>query len=159
MRPLHLGAVLVLLAFLPTQLFAQEAEPEPAAGPVYVARDVEPTLTNQDELKHLLNRAYPSGYRDTGLDVTTIVWVYVEPDGTVGACEVLTSSGYEVFDRAATQVAEGMIFTPALREDEPVGVWINQAIRFKSGESGRFLEGPALMGEDLAKPDPEDDQP
>jgi TonB family protein len=146
-RPLYSGAILVLLMLLPThRVFAQD--PDPADGPVFVARDVEPSISNGKELKQVLHRVYPSGYRDTGLDVTTILWVYVGSDGSVGASEVLKTSGYDVFDRAAEQVAKSMRFTPALRGDEPVAVWINQAIHFKSGESGRFLEGPALMAED-----------
>ncbi len=105
-------------------------------------------------------------YRDTGLDVTTILWVYVARDGSVGATRVLTSSGYDVFDRAATQVAEAMVFEPALRDGEPLAVWVNQAVHFKSGESGRFLEGPAMVVEDvidsrdsIAKHAQEDDNP
>jgi len=43
---------------------------------------------------------------------------------------------------------------PSLRGDDPVAVWINQVIHFKSRESGRFLEGPALLAEDaLDEPD------
>jgi len=165
LRSQHLGVVLVVAALLPAnRVFAQD--PDPADGPVFVAHDVEPTITNGDELKHVLRRVYPSGYRDTGLDVTTILWVYVARDGTVGATRVLTSSGYDVFDGAATQVAEAMVFEPALRDGEPLAVWVNQAVHFKSGESGRFLEGPALVAEDvidsrdsIAKHAQEDDNP
>lgn len=156
MRLHRIAGLLVLLALLPVgRVSAQDSVK--VEGPVYVARDVEPTLKNGEELKQILHRVYPSGYRDTGLDVTAILWVYVGLEGTVGACEVLKSSGYDVFDHAAEQVAEGMLFTPALREGEPVGVWINQAVRFKSGESGRFLEGPAHH--ELGKTPPEDDKP
>ena len=141
---------LVLLALLPThRVFAQD--PDPADGPVFVACDVEPTITNGEELKHVMRRVYPSGFRDTGLDVTTILWVYVARDGSVGACEVLKSSGYAVFDRAATQVAEAMFFEPALRDSEPVAVWMHQAVHFKSGEGGRFLEGPAMVADDVVR--------
>ncbi len=120
---------------------------------MYIARDVEPTIKNGQDLRRIMRRIYPSGYRDTGLDVTTIMWIYVEPDGTVGAREVLKSSGYGVFDRAAEQLSEDMLFTPALREGEALGVWINQAIHFKSGDSGHFLEGPALLGEEPDEPE------
>lgn len=147
MRPRHPGAVLVLLALLiPSFAFAQDADP--ADGPVFVAHDVAPTIENHDELAQVLKRVYPSGYRDTGLDVTTILWVYVAKDGTVGGTEVLKTSGYDVFDRAAQQVADAMEFKPATRGDEPVAVWINQVVNFDSGDSGRFLEGPALVDMD-----------
>ena len=164
MRSHRIAGLLVLLALLPTHLvFGQD--PDPADGPVFVARDVEPTIRNGGELKNVLQRVYPSGYRDTGLDVTTILWVYVGPDGSVGAREVLKSSGYDVFDNAAEQVVDAMLFKPALRDDEPVAVWINQAVHFKSGESGRFLEGPAHVAEkfldarDSVANHPEDEEP
>ena len=150
MRPHRIAVLVLLLALLPTdRVFAQD--PDPADGPVFVARDVEPTLENTEELKHILRRVYPSGYRDTGLDVTTILWVYVEADGRVGSCEVLRSSGYVVFDRAAEQLAECMLFTPALRDNEPLGVWIHQAVHFKSGDSGNFGEGPAMVADDVVR--------
>ena len=146
----HFVPVLVLLALLPAQrVFAQD--PDPADGPVFVARDVEPTITNAEELGHVLRRVYPSGYRDTGLQVTALLWIYVERDGSVGATRILKSTGYDVFDRAATQVGEAIVFEPALRDGEPVAVWMNQAINFKSGDSGGFLEGPALVADDVVR--------
>ncbi len=153
MRPHRIAGLLVLLALLPiSRVSAQDSVK--VEGPVYVARDVEPTIRNGKELRRIMRRVYPSGYRDTGLDVTAIMWVYVEADGTVGAREVLKSSGYDVFDRAAEQLTDGMLFTPALREGEPLGVWINQAIHFKSGDTGHFLEGPALLAEEPEEPTP-----
>ena len=104
---------LVLLVLFPARRVSAQ-DPDPADGPVFVAHDVEPTITNGEELGHVLRRVYPSGYRDTGLDVTAILWVFVARDGTVGGSQVLQSSGYGVFDRAATQVAEAMVFGPAL---------------------------------------------
>ncbi len=137
--------VLLLLALMPArQVFAQD--PDPADGPVFVAHDVEPTVNNSEELGHVMRRVYPSGYRDTGLDVTTILWVYVARDGAVGATQVLKSSGYDVFDRAAEQVGQAMSFDPALRDGEPVAVWMNQVVHFKSGDSGRISRGTGSRG-------------
>lgn len=138
------------LALLPAQeAFAQD--PDPADGPVFVARDVEPTIINVKELQQVLQRVYPSGYRDTGLDVMALMWIYVGADGSVGAARVLKTTGYDVFDQAAKQVAMAMEFDPALRGGEPLAVWINQAIKFDSGDSGRFLEGPAMTADDVVR--------
>ena len=145
MRPHRIAGLLAVLAVLPMgSLLAQD----PADGPTYIARDVEPVIKNMEELTFVMRRVYPAGYRDTGLDVTAIMWVYVSPDGTVGGRRVLKSSGYAVFDQAAEKLVDAMVFTPALRSDEPIGVWINQAVRFDSGDSGRFMEGPALLAEE-----------
>lgn len=145
-----IASVLFLLTvLLPGQGVAQE--PDPADGPTFVAHDVEPVLANQEELGHVLRRVYPSGYRDTGLDVTALLWVYVARDGSVGATQVLKSTGYDVFDRAAEQVANAMSFDPALKNDEPIAVWVQKAIKFDSGDSGGFLEGPALVADDVVQ--------
>ena len=123
----------MLLTFLPIgPVFAQEAAKD--AGPTYVARDVEPVLENTVEVQQALGREYPESMRLTGHEATIILWLFVEKDGTVGACQVLKSSEYPVFDEAATKVAEDMVFTPALWKGEPVAVWINQAIVFKPGD-------------------------
>lgn len=152
MRPQRLVVLLVLAVLLPLgSAFAQEDPKE--AGPTFIARDVEPTLKNSKDVRRVMRRVYPSGYRDTGIQATTIMWVYVEPDGTVGARQVLKTSGYEVFDQAAGTLVDAMEFTPATRDGEPLGVWINQAIHFKSGESGGFLEGPALLAEEPEEPE------
>ena len=150
MRPHRIAGLFMLLGFLSMgSVFAQD----PADGPTYIARDVEPTIKNMEELKFVMRRVFPAGYRDTGLDVTTIMWVYVEPDGSVGGRQVLKSSGYQVFDQAAEQLVDAMVFKPALRGDEPLGVWINQAVKFDSGDSGRFMEGPALLADEHVEPD------
>lgn len=151
-RTAHLLVSLTLLPF--GSVLAQD--PAPEDGPVYIARDVEPTLKNGQEVRRVMRRVYPSGYRDTGLDVTAIMWVYVDAEGQVAARQVLKSSGYAVFDQAAEKLVDAMVFTPALREGDPVAVWINQAIHFKSGESGGFLEGPALLGEEPDEPEDPD---
>lgn len=149
----HLArGLLLLLTFTPLGP-ALAQEPAPDAGPVFIARDVEPTLKNAKEVRQAMRRVYPSGYRDTGLDVTAIMWVYVDADGEVGNHQVLKSSGYDVFDRAAGELVEVMRFEPALRDGEPLAVWINQAIHFKSGESGRFMEGPSLIQDQPDEPE------
>jgi TonB family protein len=158
MSPHRIAGLLAVLTVLPiVPVFAQEAAQD--AGPVFIARDVEPTLKNSKDVRRLMRRVYPPAYRDSGLDVTTIMWVYVEPDGTVGASEVLKSAGYDAFDRAAGQLAEAMLFTPALREGEPLGVWINQAFHFKSGEGGKLLEGPGLLMEEPEEPEEAEEPP
>jgi TonB family protein len=152
MGPHRIAGLFVLLALIPVgSVFAQD--PVQVEGPTYIARDVEPTIKNMEELKFVMRRVYPAGYRDTGLDVTAIMWVYVEPDGTVGARQVLKSSGYAVFDQAAEQLVDAMEYTPALRGGEPLAVWINQAVRFDSGDSGRFMDGPAHVAEELIEPE------
>lgn len=152
--PRLLTVGVTLLALIPvTDVPAQESDP--ADGPVFVAHDVEPVLANEDEVIQLLKRAYPAGYRSTGLDVTAILWIFVDEHGTVGNSQVLKSSGYDVFDGAAMEVADGMEFTPAQNGGEQVAVWINQAIHFKSAEGGQHLSGPAGVAAEKKRPEEE----
>jgi TonB family protein len=118
MRPHCTAALLVPLALFPIgRLRAQDSVM--LKGPVYVARDVEPALMDIKQLKRFIRRVYPSSYRASGIEATTVLWVYVKPDRTVGACKVLRSSGYNAFDHAAEQVAQEMHFSPALLAEEP----------------------------------------
>lgn len=100
-------------------------------APVYIARDVEPRLRNGDEVRALLERLYPPILREAGIGGTVVLWVFVEPDGSAGTCQIHRSSGYEALDRAAERITEQMVFSPALSRDRPVGVWISQPIEFR----------------------------
>ena len=150
--PRILTAGVTLLALIPVAALPAQ-ETDPADGPTFVAHDVKPVLANQDEVVQLLKRAYPAGYRSTGLDVTAVLWVFVDEEGKVGKSQILKSSGYDVFDGAAMEVAGGMVFAPAQSAGEPVAVWINQAIHFKSAEGGQHLSGPAGIGAEKKRPE------
>lgn len=133
MRLSHVGIPLVLLALLPVSRVAAQDSVQ-VEGPVFVARDVEPSLKNTTEVLQLLGRVYPESLRLTGQEATVVLWLLVEEDGTVGASQVLVSGGNPGFDDAAQQVAEEMEFEPAKLNDEPVAVWIQQAIKFQPGD-------------------------
>jgi len=98
--------------------------------PVYIARDVEPRLRNGPEVRLLLKKLYPPMLREAGIGGRVVLWVFVETDGSAGVCQVHQTSGYPALDQAATQVAEKMVFDPALSRDRPVAVWIAQPIDF-----------------------------
>ena len=120
------------LTLLPqSSIFAQEAAKD--SVPTYIARDVEPVLQNTAEITELLARLYPDAMRRSGHKATVILWLFVQKDGTVGVCKVCDASEFPAFNEVATEVAESMVFTPASLKGEPVAVWINQAILFKSG--------------------------
>ncbi len=99
--------------------------------PVYIARDVEPRLTNGSEVGRLLKQMYPKVLRDAGIGGTVVLWVFVETDGMPGACQVHESSGYTAFDETAERIVTYMVFSPAMSRDRPVAVWIAQPIEFR----------------------------
>ena len=107
--------------------------------PVYIARDVEPRLTNGPEVGRLLTQMYPEMLREAGIGGTVVLWVFVETDGQPGACQVHRSSGYSAFDETAERIATRMVFRPAMSRDRPVAVWISRSLamwtkRNSSGE-------------------------
>ena len=135
MRLPRIGILLTLLALVPAnRASAQEQETDLADGPVFVARDTEPVLKNQTAVLQMLGRVYPNQLRLTGQEATVVLWLLVEEDGTVGACQVLKSGGNPGFDEAAQEVAGIMEFEPATLGGEPVAVWIQQAIKFQPGD-------------------------
>lgn len=99
--------------------------------PAFIPRDVEPRLQNEDEVRRLLQRHYPSALRDAGIGRRVVLWLFVGSDGRVGQIEVRRPSGYPAFDAAAVRVARSMEFAPAVNQDRSVGVWISQAVEFR----------------------------
>lgn len=99
-------------------------------GPIRIPREVEPRLTNADEMADLLRRLYPSTLREAGIGGTVVLDMFVDDGGIPSRARVRTSSGYGALDSAALDVSARMRFVPAQNRDKPVGVWVRQAISF-----------------------------
>lgn len=74
---------------------------------------------------------YPEELWDASVEGTTVIRVYVRPDGTADSARVDQGSGYAGFDQAALQGAESLRFAPARQETEPVGAWVRIPVRFR----------------------------
>lgn len=113
------------------------APPPPSIGdagddrPPFIPRDVEPQLENRAETQRALRRHYPDGFRETGIEASVVLWVFVDRSGEVTRVRVAETSGYATLDRAAAKVARTMEFVPAVNRDRNIGVWVRQAIRFR----------------------------
>jgi len=105
---------------------------EVARRPEYIPYEVAPELINKEEMIALLQKVYPTALKDSGIGGSVRLWIYVDESGNVQDCQVDVSSGFEALDIAATTVAHGMRFTPALMRDKPAAVWISQPIDFIS---------------------------
>jgi len=57
-----------------------------------------------------------------------IVWVLVGGDGLVADVVLHTTSSNAAFDRAATDVARGLRFYPAMRGERAVPAWVIREI-------------------------------
>ncbi|MDE2720271.1 M56 family metallopeptidase [Candidatus Palauibacter polyketidifaciens] len=96
-----------------------------------VAYDTPPVLQNGGEIQQVLQRAYPRDLMNAGTGGRVEMWLYVDLSGAVANQEIKTSSGNDVLDRAAMEVARQMRFRPASNQGEPTAVWVSQWVTFQ----------------------------
>ena len=101
-----------------------------AAAPTFTPYTVRPDIKNRGEVARALEQAYPPSLRDAGIGGTTQVWFFIDADGVVQRVQVNQTSGHQALDEAAVDVAWKIQFTPALKDDTRVPVWISLPITF-----------------------------
>ena len=114
---------------------AYEVPPVPSDAsvmetPQYVYHTTRPELANRWHIKRMLEDEYPADVRDAGIGGTTVLYLFVNTDGTVSDAIVKTSSGHPSLDWAAVQAAKSARFLPASNEGIPVGIWIEMEMPF-----------------------------
>lgn len=73
---------------------------------------------------------YPELARRAGMEGTVYVRVWVTKEGKVRKVEIQKSDA-EIFNQAAIEAAEQMVFTPAVQGGSPVSVWVAMPFKFK----------------------------
>lgn len=104
---------------------------DPDWVPPFIPHDTPPRLVNAEEVVRILQERYPVDLRDEGVGGVVLIWVFVDSSGTPTKLQLRQSSGYDGLDQAAQSVGQEMKFRPALNQDQPVGVWVAQQIRFE----------------------------
>jgi protein TonB len=99
---------------------AEETIPPPNT---YTYREVEPAVT------HKVIPAYPDIAKLAAMDGNVIVRVFVGTDGRVKRAEI--EKGNDLFNDAALEAVRQWRFTPALNNNQPVGVWVRIPIHFQ----------------------------
>jgi len=121
----------------PLQPMPRPAIPRPADiedpdwVPPFIPHDTPPRLVNPEEVVRFLQERYPVDLRNEGVGGVVLLWVFVDASGTPTKLQLRQSSGYDGLDQAAQSVGQEMRFRPALNQDQPVGVWVAQQIRFE----------------------------
>ena len=89
-----------------------------------IAVDVSPVPTQS------INPSYPSDARAAGLEGTVWLKVYIGTDGVPQKADVVKSDHQEL-NQSAIDAAMQWRFTPAMREGNPIAVWVAIPFRFK----------------------------
>jgi len=100
--------------------------------PTFTPYEVKPDFRDRAAFARLVVRSYPPMLRDAGIGGTVILWVFIDEQGRVRNTRVVEGSGYEQFDRVASEVIAQAGFTPALNRDRRVPVWIQIPVTFQS---------------------------
>jgi protein TonB len=112
------------------QLQAKESEENWPSPDDFVAVDVSPQMIYTEPV------VYPEDAKKAG--ITGDVWVkaLIDKEGAVRQALVQKSSGNEQLDKAAVKAASGNKFKPALKDGQPVPVWVSYKIQFVLDDEG-----------------------
>lgn len=113
---------------------AAEATPARALAeePAFTPFDVRPELLNTPEVQAALEANYPATLKDAGIGGVVVLQMFIDESGELQNALVFESSGHDALDEAALAVVRTMEFSPAQNRQEPVPVWIQQAVTFQS---------------------------
>jgi protein TonB len=111
------------------------------AGPPAAARPAAPnvaalppdgiTQTAAPRGGYQVKPSYPTSARRAGIQGTTLLGVFVAPDGRVGEVVVKQSAGHPDLDAAAADAVRRWRFEPARRGSEPVAIWVLLPVEFR----------------------------
>jgi protein TonB len=99
--------------------------------PGFTPMTVRPEILNVAEVRRKMERQYPPILRDARIGGTVQVWFLVNEQGVVEETRIETSSGQQLLDQAALEVATAYRFSPARNRDQIVKVWVAFPITFR----------------------------
>lgn len=74
---------------------------------------------------------YPSEARRRGYEGEVVLRVEVLANGYVGGIELKRSSGHKLLDQSAMEAVKQWKFIPAMKDGEPIDLWVNIPIKFQ----------------------------
>lgn len=113
---------------------ARPDTPRSVPPPRITPHDVPPRLLNRQEVQETLLDLYPGGLEVMRVGGVVTLWLYIDTRGEVIRTVVREPSEFASFNRAAELVARTMRFRPARQAGNPVAVWVQQSIRFRTAD-------------------------
>lgn len=114
---------------------ARPDTPRAVPPPGITPHDVPPRLLNRREVEQALLDLYPGSLKVMDVGGVVTLWLYIDTHGQVVRTVVREPSQFELFNRAAEAVARTMQFRPARQAGNPVAVWVQQSIRFRTTDA------------------------
>lgn len=111
---------------------ARQDTPRSVPPPRITPHDIAPRLLNRREVEETLLDLYPGGLEVMRVGGVVTLWLYIDTRGQVIRTVVREPSRFDSFNRAAELVARTMRFRPARQAGNPVAVWVQQSIRFRT---------------------------
>jgi TonB family protein len=105
--------------------------PKPTPAPTGAGATRRPELRNQPAVQQALLRRVGELQRQ-GVSGELRVWAFVDERGQVTTRMVSEPTGICALDMAALDVTRTMRFSPALRDGERVGVWVELPVHFNN---------------------------
>lgn len=134
MRTLFLlCAVASLAAFPADRLHGQAVERETPVDGNYELSAVKvlPRLRNEREVTRSIRALYPPELKEAGIGGVVVLRYSVGENGRVDTTSIsIISSTEPRLDPAARQVVRRMVFDPAMINNRPVRVWVEQPLTF-----------------------------
>ena len=109
----------------------EESGTDLSAAPTFTPFTVAPEILNRGEIIDAMVENYPPFLRDSGIGGVVRVFFFIDDKGIVQTTRVDKSSGYEMLDAAALEVAALYRFSPALNRDTRVPVWVSVPVEFR----------------------------
>lgn len=110
-----------------------EVEADISQRYVYTPVQVDPRMTNREEIIRQVERVYPALLKDAGIGGSPLINFFLDAEGNVANFYLRTSSGHQALDEAALSVAHLFKFSPAMNRDKAVPVWVYLPVTFRPG--------------------------
>lgn len=120
----------VLMSYAAIPIGQAEEKTDLPSGDEFVKVDVPP------EMIKLVDPMYPPEARQKGIEGKVVISSLVDKTGRPAKVKIAESSGHKILDKAALKAAREIIYRPAIRNGQPVAVWISYTVTFTMGECG-----------------------